>query len=113
MINLHDNGINGILADEMGLGKTLQSISLLAFLCESRKVCVCVRDCGIGDFVMHRFTLAGLNRVVRWPHAPLQCIGVFDFIPPGIIIFPRVYVCTVCPSDSRPTLGYRTKVDIG
>jgi hypothetical protein len=38
MINLHDNGINGILADEMGLGKTLQSISLLAFLRESRKI---------------------------------------------------------------------------
>ena len=31
-------GINGILADEMGLGKTLQSISLLAFLRESRDV---------------------------------------------------------------------------
>ena len=38
MINLHDNGINGILADEMGLGKTLQSISLLAFLRESRNI---------------------------------------------------------------------------
>ncbi|KAJ8605209.1 hypothetical protein CTAYLR_000442 [Chrysophaeum taylorii] len=36
MVKLHDNGINGILADEMGLGKTLQSISLLAYLGESR-----------------------------------------------------------------------------
>lgn len=38
MIKLHDNGINGILADEMGLGKTLQSISLLAFLRETRGI---------------------------------------------------------------------------
>ncbi|CAM9477635.1 unnamed protein product [Chrysoparadoxa australica] len=38
MIKLHDFGINGILADEMGLGKTLQSISLLAFLKEQRKM---------------------------------------------------------------------------
>ena len=38
MISLHDRGISGILADEMGLGKTLQSISLLAWAKESRKV---------------------------------------------------------------------------
>jgi len=38
MIKLHDHGINGILADEMGLGKTLQTISLLAYLRESRGV---------------------------------------------------------------------------
>ena len=36
LIKLHDHGINGILADEMGLGKTLQTISLLAYLRESR-----------------------------------------------------------------------------
>jgi len=38
LIRLHDNGINGILADEMGLGKTLQTISLLAYLRESRGI---------------------------------------------------------------------------
>ena len=38
LIKLHDNGINGILADEMGLGKTLQTISLLAYLRESRGI---------------------------------------------------------------------------
>lgn len=38
LIKLHDNHINGILADEMGLGKTLQSISLLAYLKESRNI---------------------------------------------------------------------------
>jgi len=38
LVKLFDNGINGILADEMGLGKTLQSISLLAYLCESRDI---------------------------------------------------------------------------
>jgi len=36
LIKLHDHGLNGILADEMGLGKTLQTISLLAYLRESR-----------------------------------------------------------------------------
>lgn len=35
LASLYQNGLNGILADEMGLGKTLQSISLLAFLCEN------------------------------------------------------------------------------
>ena len=39
MIKLHDNNINGILADEMGLGKTLQTISLVAYLKEARKIC--------------------------------------------------------------------------
>lgn len=38
LIKLHDHGINGVLADEMGLGKTLQTISLLAYLRESRGV---------------------------------------------------------------------------
>lgn len=38
MVNLHDNNISGILADEMGLGKTLQSITLLAYLRETRGV---------------------------------------------------------------------------
>jgi len=38
LIKTHDHGINGILADEMGLGKTLQTISLLAYLRESRGV---------------------------------------------------------------------------
>lgn len=38
MINLYENGINGILADEMGLGKTIQTISLLAFLKEFKKI---------------------------------------------------------------------------
>jgi SWI/SNF-related matrix-associated actin-dependent regulator of chromatin subfamily A member 5 len=38
MIKLYDNNINGILADEMGLGKTLQTISLIAYLREARKV---------------------------------------------------------------------------
>jgi SWI/SNF-related matrix-associated actin-dependent regulator of chromatin subfamily A member 5 len=38
LIKLHENNINGILADEMGLGKTLQTISLLAYLRESRNI---------------------------------------------------------------------------
>lgn len=38
MINLYENGVNGILADEMGLGKTIQTISLVAFLREFKRI---------------------------------------------------------------------------
>ena len=38
MISLYETGINGILADEMGLGKTIQSISLVCFLREYKKI---------------------------------------------------------------------------
>ena len=38
MIGLYEKGINGILADEMGLGKTLQTISILGYLKNFRKV---------------------------------------------------------------------------
>jgi SNF2 family DNA or RNA helicase len=38
MVSLYENGVSGILADEMGLGKTIQTISLLAFLREYKKV---------------------------------------------------------------------------
>ncbi|KAG6428110.1 hypothetical protein SASPL_112359 [Salvia splendens] len=38
LIRLYENGINGILADEMGLGKTLQTISLMGYLHEFRRI---------------------------------------------------------------------------
>lgn len=38
MISLYESGLNGILADDMGLGKTIQTISILAFLREYKKV---------------------------------------------------------------------------
>jgi SNF2 family DNA or RNA helicase len=38
MVSLYNNNLNGILADEMGLGKTIQTISLLAYLMEVKKV---------------------------------------------------------------------------
>lgn len=38
MINLYEKGMSGILADEMGLGKTIQTISLVAFLREYKKL---------------------------------------------------------------------------
>ena len=38
MINLYEKGLSGILADEMGLGKTIQTISLIAFLKEYKKI---------------------------------------------------------------------------
>ncbi|KAM3755195.1 hypothetical protein ACB098_02G022400 [Castanea mollissima] len=38
MVSLFNNNLNGILADEMGLGKTIQTISLIAYLMESKGV---------------------------------------------------------------------------
>jgi SWI/SNF-related matrix-associated actin-dependent regulator of chromatin subfamily A member 5 len=38
MINLFEKGLSGILADEMGLGKTIQTISLIAFLSQYKKI---------------------------------------------------------------------------
>lgn len=38
LVSLYETGINGILADEMGLGKTVQTISLISFLREFKKV---------------------------------------------------------------------------
>ena len=38
MINLYEKGLSGILADEMGLGKTIQTISLIAFLSQYKKL---------------------------------------------------------------------------
>eukprot|EP00915_Cephaloidophora_sp_WS-2016_P001050 GHVH01001431.1.p1 GENE.GHVH01001431.1~~GHVH01001431.1.p1 ORF type:complete len:985 (-),score=183.01 GHVH01001431.1:71-3025(-) len=38
LINLIERGLNGILADEMGLGKTFQSICLIAYMLEVKKI---------------------------------------------------------------------------
>ncbi|XP_019754078.1 ATP-dependent helicase brm [Dendroctonus ponderosae] len=38
MVSLYNNNLNGILADEMGLGKTIQTIALLTYLMEKKKV---------------------------------------------------------------------------
>lgn len=38
MISLYESGLSGILADDMGLGKTIQTISLVAFLKEYKRV---------------------------------------------------------------------------
>lgn len=38
LVYLHKNGLSGILGDEMGLGKTLQTLSLVQYLKESRKL---------------------------------------------------------------------------
>lgn len=38
LIYLHRNGLSGILGDEMGLGKTLQTLSLIQYLKENRKL---------------------------------------------------------------------------
>lgn len=36
LVSLYNNNLNGILADEMGLGKTIQTISLFAYIIESK-----------------------------------------------------------------------------
>lgn len=38
LVYLHRNGLSGILGDEMGLGKTLQTLSLIQYLKENRKL---------------------------------------------------------------------------
>ncbi|XP_065657289.1 transcription activator BRG1 isoform X3 [Hydra vulgaris] len=38
MVSLYNNNLNGILADEMGLGKTIQTIALIAYLVEKKKM---------------------------------------------------------------------------
>lgn len=38
MVSLYNNDLNGILADEMGLGKTIQSIALIAYLTEVKRI---------------------------------------------------------------------------
>ena len=38
LVYLHKNGLSGILGDEMGLGKTLQTLSLIQYLKEKRKL---------------------------------------------------------------------------
>ncbi|XP_077981032.1 SWI/SNF-related matrix-associated actin-dependent regulator of chromatin subfamily A member 2-like [Glandiceps talaboti] len=38
LVSLYNNNLNGILADEMGLGKTIQTIALITYLMESKRV---------------------------------------------------------------------------
>ncbi|CAD5212428.1 unnamed protein product [Bursaphelenchus okinawaensis] len=38
MVSLYNNNLNGILADEMGLGKTIQTVALVTYLMEVKKV---------------------------------------------------------------------------
>lgn len=38
MVSLYNNHLNGILADEMGLGKTIQTLSLITYLVEKKKL---------------------------------------------------------------------------
>ncbi|XP_060082596.1 probable global transcription activator SNF2L2 isoform X1 [Ylistrum balloti] len=38
MVSLYNNNLNGILADEMGLGKTIQTIGLITYLMETKRI---------------------------------------------------------------------------
>ena len=61
MIHLSEKGLNGILADEMGLGKTLQSISILAYHYEYRRIqgphLICVPKSTLSNW---------MNELQRW-----------------------------------------------
>jgi superfamily II DNA or RNA helicase len=59
LMTLHDSRLNGILADEMGLGKTLETISLLAYLRESRGIN------GKHMIIVPKTTLTNWTREVR------------------------------------------------
>ncbi len=37
-MSLYNNNLNGILADEMGLGKTIQTIALITYLMEYKRL---------------------------------------------------------------------------
>ncbi|RWS06402.1 Transcription activator BRG1-like protein [Dinothrombium tinctorium] len=38
LVSLYNNNLNGILADEMGLGKTIQTIALITYLMEKKRI---------------------------------------------------------------------------
>lgn len=38
LVSLYNNNLNGILADEMGLGKTIQTIALITYLMEYKRL---------------------------------------------------------------------------
>lgn len=38
LVSLYNNNLNGILADEMGLGKTIQTIALITYLMEYKRI---------------------------------------------------------------------------
>ena len=38
LLNINEIGINGILGDEMGLGKTIQTIALIAYLKQYKRI---------------------------------------------------------------------------
>lgn len=38
LVSLYNNNLNGILADEMGLGKTIQTIGLITYLMETKRI---------------------------------------------------------------------------
>lgn len=70
MIHLSEKGLNGILADEMGLGKTLQSISILAYHYEFRRIqgphLICVPKSTLSNWMneLHRWCPA--LRVIKF-----------------------------------------------
>ena len=74
LVSLYNNNLNGILADEMGLGKTIQTIALITYLMEVKKVN------GPYLIIVPLSTLANwVNEFEKW--SPSVCIIVFKGNP--------------------------------
>ena len=74
LVSLYNNHLNGILADEMGLGKTIQTIALITYLMEVKKVN------GPYLIIVPLSTLANwVNEFTKW--APAVCIIIFKGNP--------------------------------
>lgn len=76
LVSLYNNNLNGILADEMGLGKTIQTIGLITYLMERKKV--------NGPFLV----IVPLSTLSNWvlefeKWAPSVCIVSYKGSPAG------------------------------
>ena len=67
-MSLYNNNLNGILADEMGLGKTIQTIALITYLVEKKKM--------NGPFLI----ILPLSYVFLWNHILLYFHVLLYFI---------------------------------
>ena len=69
LVSLYNNNLNGILADEMGLGKTIQTIALITYLMDHKKV--------NGPFliIVPLSTLSNwVNEFARWAPAVINIV---------------------------------------
>ena len=63
---IYENGVNGMLGDDMGLGKTLQSICMLAYISEVKKI--------QGPFLV----IAPLTIIANWQNELKKFVPTFN-----------------------------------